>query len=431
LWADLNISKLNNLSKLELWIKKSWAMSLAVTSLLIFIAFIFLPSSNNITYGFAAYYTASHLVMEHQGGSIFYDDRAFQVKVESLTDGQASDIYWANPPTTALMFLPLASLSISTARYLWAGVSLISLFLAVTLLGSVIFKTPFQSKAFYVTTAILFLSAPLTANFRYGQAYVLLLVFYAIALFALSSGREWLAGFCLALVLALKASGLPLLVLLIIRGRWRIIAWALLVFAGLVLISIHLVGVPTWRIYLLNVIPNFLADPVIAVTAYQTVPGFIRHLFTYHDIWNPSPLTNWPTFAKLFNLFVAFILVGIAGIRSKQTTLEWTFSVGLLLSVILVPAAEQHHYILLFPAFLLAVRSPRIPRVLLYLAAALIVLPLAYTAKPLSSGWWVLMAYPRLYGALILFAILHFDQKDSEPSPPDEATNVDAFSSAQ
>lgn len=422
---------MGNVSSLKAWIDQWWAQLLAVISLLIFIAFILLPSSSKITHGFAAYYTSSRLIFEHRGGPIFYDDNKFQAKVEHFTDGRATDIYWANPPTTALMFLHLAALSISTARCLWIGISFVSLFLTILLLGSVFFKAPFKTKAFYVTTSILFLSAPLAKNFQYGQAYVLILAFYAIALFALSSDHDWLAGFFLALVLSFKASGAPLMILLLIRGRWRVIAWALLSFVGLVLFSIPLVGIATWRIYLFNVIPNFLVDPVIAVTAYQTVPGFIRHLFTFDDTWNPSPLANWPTFAMLFSLLIALTLVGLTSIRSRHTTLKWTFSVGLLLSVILVPAAEQHHYILLFPAFLFAARSPLIPRAPLYIAAALIVLPLGYISEALSSGWWALMAYPRLYGAIILFALLHLYQKDSKPSFPHAATNIDAFPRTQ
>jgi hypothetical protein len=125
------------------------------------------------------------------------------------------------------MMMPLAAFSMGTARCLWAGISMIFLFLAITLFGFVIFKASFQTRAFYLTTSILLLSLPIAENFQYGQAYVVLLGFYAITLFALGSGLYWLAGCCLGLALALKASGLPLLVLFLLKGRWRPVAWAL------------------------------------------------------------------------------------------------------------------------------------------------------------------------------------------------------------
>jgi hypothetical protein len=98
--------------------------------------------------------------------------------------------------------------------------------------------------------------------------------------------------------------------------------------------------------------------------------------------------------------------------------------------VILVPAAEQHHYVLLFPAFLIVAHSPSVSRFPLYMAAGLIAVPLMYTTKELSTGPWTLLAYPRLYGALILFTILHLHEKNSKPGSS-EAANIDAFPGTQ
>lgn len=388
------------------------------------------PSSESITHGFAAYYTASRLLLENRGGSIFYDDKAFQAQVEDMTVGQASDIFWANPPTMALMFTPLAGLPIRDARHFWSFISLISLSFAAIISGLVIFKMPFRTKEFYLSASVLFLSMPITRNFQFGQVYIFLLAIYATALLALHYNSHWLAGVLLMIPLALKASGLPLLLLLFIRGNWKLIAWILLSFAVLVLLSMPLIGVSTWLTYLFTVLPKFLTDPVIAVTAYQTVPGFARHLFTYDPVWNPRPLVDWPTFGSLLSLLITLALVAIAGWRARESSLEWTFCMGLILSLILVPAAEQHHYAVLFPAFLLAVHSPSAPKWLLFIAAALIVFPLEYMNTDLTSGWWALLAYPRLYGAITLFCILQFHQDDFV-SRDSQALNIDALSRAQ
>ena len=407
-----------------------WGPMLLGVSVLITLFTTVLPSSKRITHGFAAYYTASRLILEHRGGPIFYDDTAFQAQVAAKTSGQAADIFWANPPTMGLMFIPLATLSISDARYIWTLISLISLILAVTISGLVIFKTPFRTKEFYFSASILFLSVPVARNFQFGQVYIFLLLIYVTALLALRYNFDWLAGFLTAFALALKASGLPLLVLLALRGRWQLIVWTLITFAVMTFLSIPLVGVSTWLIYLFDVIPQFLADPVIAVTAYQTVPGFIRHLFIYNPIWNPDPLADWPMFASIIGLLIALEFVGISSWGSQRTSLEWTFCIGLLLSLILVPVAEQHHYVLLFPAFLLAVHSSNVPKWLLFVAAALIVLPLEYMNKNLSSGWWALLAYPRLYGAILLFFILQF-HLDNFVTYDSQAINIDALPRAK
>ena len=429
--APLNTDKFGIRASLEAWIKKSWAPLLAVMSIFIFIACTWLPASNKMTQGFAAYYASSRLILDHRGGVLLYDDSAFQAEVESLTEGRAGDIYWANPPTTTLLFLPLAKLSIGRARYVWMVLSLIALLLAMSMLGFAIFKLPFQTKAFYIASSLLFLSAPLAENFRFGQAYVVILAFYALALFALCSHRDWWAGLWLGLVLVLKGSGIPLLVLLLFRGKWRVVMSALLTSATLALFSLPWIGPAAWRIYLFDVVPRFLVDPVIAVTAYQTMPGFTQHMFTYHDIWNPGPLVIWPLFAKISSLLTGFMFMGTAALHSRRAVLEWTFCVGLLLSVILVPAAEQYHYVLLFPAFLLAVHAPAVPKVPLYISAALIAWPLDYMTKTLASGWWALVAYPRLYGAIILFIILRFHHEDSKLGSSNEATKLDAVAGVE
>ena len=426
----LNIASLRNgCNCLINLIRKLWPPILLSTCTWVLLTTIVFPSAGQITHGFAAYYAASRLVMEQRGGPIFYDDAAFQAEVAKLTDGQASDIYWANPPTTALMFMPLATFSITAARRVWTGISFFLLFLSAAILGLVIFKASSQTGPYFLASAILLLSVPVAKNFQYGQAYILLLAFFTLALLAFRSGRDGVAGLFLGLTLALKASGLPILVLLTVRKEWRVVTQACIVFLALILFSIRLVGFSTWQAYFFDALPGYLSSPVIAVTAYQTIPGILRHLFMYHASWNPDPLINWPVFASVVGIAIALQLVRIAGLRSRRMSREWLFCMGLILSVILVPTAEEHHYVLLYPAFLLAVNSPTIPKTLLFAATALIALPLDYETKALTMGWWALLAYPRLYGAVLLFIAL-YQYEGHQNSYGPEADYSDAFSRA-
>jgi len=426
----LNANKSHGPANGILRMEKFWPLILFVLTALVFFKLTLLPSATKLTHGFAAYYTASRLVIEHRGGASFYVDEAFHAEVSQMTHGQVNDIYWANPPTTALMFIPLAALPISTARAVWTGILLISLFCAVAIVDLAIFGKPFRTRGFYIATSILFFSAPVAANFQYGQVYLLLLAFYAVALLGLQRGHDWLAGLFLALLLAFKASGLPLLLLLMIHKKWRALIWISIFWAAIFLLSLPLVGVSTWRVYLRSVLPEFLSDHAITATAYQTVPGLMRHLFVYDPIWNPDPILHWPGFASLVSVLVTIALVGIASRGSRNSSLLQRFCLGLILSVILVPAAEQHHYVLLLPAVFLAVRSRSVPKVLLLMAVALIALPLNYTVNALANGWWSLLAYPRLYGAILLFVALLYYEDDSVVGEF-EAINIDANARAQ
>jgi len=386
--------------------KASWAPLLLAVSVTLFMIFTTWPASGRITHGFAAYYVSSRLLLEGRADQVLYDDALFRAEVERETSGQAGDIYWANPPTTALMFLPLAPFPPASARRLWTGLSLIALAGAIAVSARALSPAPLRTPAFYLTTSAFILSAPLASNLEFGQAYVLILALMCLALFALRRRLDWLVGMCLALAMALKASGIPLWALLALHGRWRPLAWSGLIFAAFILAALPLTGVALWQKFLFQVVPAFLQDPAVAATAYQTVPGFFRHLFAYDPIWNPAPPLNWPFAGVTIAALVSISLLAFAGWRARRASPQWTFCTGLLLSVILVPAAEQHHYVLLFPAFLLAVCDPSTPRWSLLLAAALIALPSTYVSTDLSHGWWSLLAYPRLYGAILLFIVL-------------------------
>ena len=37
------------------------------------------------------------------------------------------------------------------------------------------------------------------------------------------------------------------------------------------------------------------------------------------------------------------------------------------------------------------------------IVAALVIVPLEWTADRMTSGWWILLAYPRLYAAWLLW----------------------------
>jgi hypothetical protein len=66
----------------------------------------------------------------------------------------------------------------------------------------------------------------------------------------------------------------------------------------------------------------------------------------------------------------------------------------------------------------------------LYIAAALIALPLNFMNSALSSGWWALFAYPRLYGAVILFFMLQHLQT-SPASYEAQVINSDGLAGTQ
>jgi len=70
------------------------------------------------------------------------------------------------------------------------------------------------------------------------------------------------------------------------------------------------------------------------------------------------------------------------------------------LSVLSLPAAAEPHFVLrAIPLALL-----RLSVLEFVVIAALLIVPLEFTAGRFTTGWAVLFAYPRLYGAWLLCA---------------------------
>ena len=76
-------------------------------------------SAGSMTHGFVAYYAASRLLVSGQLGPIAYDDRWFGEKVQQFTASSVREIFTPNPPTMALMALPVAGLDPQAARMIW------------------------------------------------------------------------------------------------------------------------------------------------------------------------------------------------------------------------------------------------------------------------------------------------------------------------
>ena len=209
------------------------ARLLAVALLLLFIWWVALPAATRPTHGFSAYYTAARLVLEGQDPARFYDDDWFREQTVRLGFAGAEDIYNVNPPTAALLLLPLAGLTPQVARAIWTGLNLLCLGLAlagllrltcgdalasVGVLGGARDLPPAgrtarrrrvgQDALTAGGLALLVLFQPAREEVRLGQAYALLLLGEVALLWAYLARRERTAGLLLGLLLGVKTAGL-------------------------------------------------------------------------------------------------------------------------------------------------------------------------------------------------------------------------------
>jgi hypothetical protein len=219
-------------------------------------------------------------------------------------------------------------------------------------------------------------------------------------------------GIALGLMLALKTAGVFLWLLLILQRRWRALAWAIGTAALLALISLPLVGVDAWLTYI-GEVSYFSGQPFLAVTAYQTPTSLFSHLFTYDAQWNPMPLVDAPllasllTWGSLLGLTAVSMVVGLRRKAERQQD-DLTFAVFAIACVLIVPLALDYHFMLmLLPILILVAQDWRMPgsKVVLVAGVTLVGATIDFRQPSLSAGWWALLAYPKLYGALVLLGL--------------------------
>ena len=387
--------------------KKFAAVVVFAVAALYLITRIVIPDAASQSDGFAAYYTAARLALDGQAGSDFYDDSWFEARTVEFMHGAARDIYFANPPTTTFILLPLAGFSSDAARFIWTMFNLAALIGALALLT---FATRLKLEQALLLSSLVFLSNPVAANFAHGQAYIMLLLLYALAMWAFTQRRAALAGASLALAFILKASGAPLWALMLARKERRLLVTSLVVLLVMTGASLPIFGLGTWEFYLTTEIPRFLRTPSNSVTAYQTVNSLFLHLFLFDPSWNPQPLLDAPLVGAFCTIVITLAALAWSLWLTRKMDTVHSFAVFAALSVVLAPIAEEYHFVLMaVPIFVLVADLAANPDPLYILATALAVVlvgaPINYKNPNLSQGVSALLAYPRLYGGCLIWGL--------------------------
>lgn len=375
-----------------------------------------LPSSHKMTNGYISYYTSAYLFIHDEMGPQAYDGDWFTGKVESLIGQPIHEGMYFNLPTMCLLMVPIAFFSAETARIIWIWFNFIILMVSVGIIIGV-FKPSLtfrqlRSSRFLVILlfcTIIFVSQAVSDNFLLGQAYVFLLFLFSLVLLGLSYKKDWLAGIALGLALILKSSGGPIWLFLLIKGRWRALAWGGATLLFLFLLSLPKLGWEIWQIYPRETW-ELLHHPNVASSHYQTIYSFFSRLFVYNAEQNPQPLAQLPRLPQILNLLVTILLLAVTFYKGHGAQLSTVFSVVIVLTVITSPVAENHHYAILIISAGLVLNSLlstsasflNLDWLLLAIACLLLVAPLPYK-NHLSPGWLAFLVYPRLFGGLLLW----------------------------
>jgi hypothetical protein len=375
---------------------------LVLWGVVIFLALQFalftLESATQQTGGFGAYYAAAHVVASDAETIRLYDDNWFQRQIDE-TGLTIRDIYRPNPPTTAVLLRPLASLDHDPARVIWTVLSLVAVFASIAV---VVWLTGLRGLWIPAILALVLIYQPLLANVDQAQAYGLLFGLLTLAWYGYREERYRLFGILLGLIFAFKTLGVIIWGILVIERRWWAIAWGCCALVGVLLLSLTRVDLDTWRAYGEQLVR--LGDrPELAVTAYQTQSGLIRQLLASDPNWNPEPIADAPAAVFLLAMVSTVVVLLVSGHGAYWSgDRDLTFALAVIITVFLSPLSLDYHYtLLLLPIVILIARSATQPsswwfRIVLLVAIILIAADLPYQSPRLANGVWALFAYPKL-----------------------------------
>jgi hypothetical protein len=389
------------------------AVPLALVAAGVFLFRTVTPAWDHLRYGFPAYYTASRLVIAGEWSSLVYDNAWFGARVLQLTDGAIYEQYRGNPPPTSLLALPVAGFDIVTARRLWltADVLLVVVALACLLAALPALRSPPRAALFI---ALCLVWSPLRQTVSLGQAYALLLALQAVALLALVRGRYAVAGLAIGVAMATKLAAVPLLVLLAVRGSGRAVFAAIAAGTVIAMASLPYAGLAGWAGFV-QALREGLPLPAasLAVTAYQSAAGLLSHLLAPDPTWNPGAVAALPTLAWLVSVVVVVAALLVTFWLARRGRLDVSVAAAIAVGVLVLDVAQEYHFaVLLVPAAVALARWLDAPDRHafdgLWLGTALLLLaaPLPYTDPALGAGWAALLAYPRVYGAWLLWGWL-------------------------
>jgi hypothetical protein len=330
---------------------------------------------------FSAFYTAGKLLHYNLGSKIYDQDAqwAVQQKFASKVTVRHKPLPYVRPAFEAVIFRPLAAFPYTTAYLIWTIGNVLSLFLFPFLLRPRAF--PVSSR--FLQGILCFSYVPVAIGLLHGQDVVLMLLIFTAGYSQLRRRSDFRAGLWFALGLIKFHLIVPIILILAMRRKGRVIAG--FASGGLVLlgVSISIIG---WR----------------GIFAY---PGYLWHLNGTHNAGMASPesmpnIRGLLTLAWGTNVFPAFanrllavmVLVGIAFVGyvwKKDSNDDQIFDIGFSIAIITTLLTSYYAYsydmtLLILPFFLLAeifganIELRGWPKSIFFLSAGLLCTPLLW-----------------------------------------------------
>ncbi len=375
---------------------------------LIFILVFFLVKSTNSPYSdFAGYYFGGKELLAGNYEAA-YDTYTLNQKIvdQGFTGIYAS--YTPFPPITALFFSPFYWLSLDTSKLIFNIISCLLFLFSVYRVGRIFKISP---EIFILLPFIFFV--PIRSNILFGQSYFILFALLMEGFIAYRKEKYILSSFLWSIAIVFKIFPILILFFLFIKKKYKIPIYILIISATLIAASLLFVGFPSWKYYLMSIMPRVgngeLNDSFTFM--FQSAFMLFKKLFIYDQLLNPLPLLNSSiVFVLLISIFNSVILTGSVLITRSKTNELFQFGIWILVSILISPNGSTYSLILLAMPFMgLAIaKGEQISHITFY-GLSLILLLAFNLPVALFSNLPIPLQFPRLYLLLLFFFLPFFD----------------------
>lgn len=199
-------------------------------------------ASGRIGGDYPAFYSAGRIVADGDAADLYEPARQAAEQRDLFAGDRSGFLAFAYPPPVALAYVPLSMLPYRLSYFAVSCVMLLAIGLALHLVEPMV-RDLRHSYARYLALSLTFY--PAFAGVLLGQNTALTILVVAAVWRLLHDDRDLAAGLAAGLLLCKPQLGAPLLLLLVVAGRWRAVAGSAATAAGLWVAGAVVAG-PGW-----------------------------------------------------------------------------------------------------------------------------------------------------------------------------------------
>jgi hypothetical protein len=260
----------------------------------------------------------------------------------------------AHPPVSIMAILPMGYLDYPAAGTLWNLLSLLALAVG---LGFIIreLKLPIAAWSTFPIVALVLICSPIRTQISQGQWNAELLLLLILAWAADRRGKSAHAGAIVAVAGALKLFPMFFLLFFAVRRQWRAVIAGAVCMAGIVLLSVLVLGADAYHDYYNRVLPSLgefrSALPNASILAFWT-KNFSKGASHYGLFANPVIRAPRLAGAGIILSYAAVLATWCIYVlrlnRSGKTHgYDLSFSLTLVAMLLLTPICWDHYLLLL------------------------------------------------------------------------------------